>query len=72
MHVYACMCMYMHVYVCICMYMCIYMYVYIYTYVYISLLKSIRKRKPTRQIGIGSSQFAEENTDKNMLLLNII
>ena len=54
------------------MYMCIYMYVYIYTYVYLSLLKSIRKRQPTRQIGIGSSQFAEENTDKNMLLLNII
>ena len=65
-------CTYMHVYVCICMYMYIYVCIYIHTYVYISLLKSIRKRKPTRQIGIGSSQFAEENTDKNILLFNII
>ena len=54
------------------MYMYIYVCIYIYTYVYISLLKSIRKRKPTRQIGIGSSQFAEENIDKNILLFNII
>ena len=76
-HMYICMYMrvYACIYVCICMYMCVYAFIYvcvhIYTYVYISLLKSIRKRQPTRQIGIGSSQFAEENTDKNMLLLSI-
>ena len=70
-HMYTCMCMYIYVY---CIYICIYVYicVYIYVYVCISLLKSIRKRQPTRQIGIGSSQFAEENREKNMLLLSII
>lgn len=42
-------------------------------HIYISLLNiNKKKRQPTRQIGKGNSQLAEENTDKNVLNLSMM